>query len=173
MLGHFLGIILVLAVASTVIVTDVFADSIMVEFDKELYYPNDSLLFSGTVTDIGMPIIAMSVYDPDGKILSANNIEISSDKTFFKSLSLDPPFYEKIGEYTIKLDYGQISDNYYFIVDGENSKDVELVVKEDLEIYPEIILLNTDKEEYADNDVITINWTSFCVRFSYCIDWSL
>ena len=40
---------------------------------------------SGEILDYGMPIIAMSVYDPDGKILSANNLEISSQKKHFQN----------------------------------------------------------------------------------------
>ncbi len=50
-----------------------------------------------------MPIIAMSIYDPDGKILSANNLEILPQKTFSKTILLDSPFYEKTGEYMVKV----------------------------------------------------------------------
>ena len=95
-----------------------------------------------------MPIIAVSVYHPDGQILSANNIEISPDKSFSKSISLDSPFYEKTGEYTVKLDYGQISENYYFVVEGENSESDEVIINNDL-THPEILLLYADKDEYC------------------------
>ena len=156
MLGYLLGIMLVLTVSSSVIITEVFADSITVEFDKESYYLGDTLFLSGEIFDLGMPIIAISVYDPNGKILSANNIEISPDKSFSKYISLDSPFYEKIGEYTVKLDYGQISENYYFVVEGENSESTEVIINNDLEDNPEIILLYADKVKYTDNDVITI-----------------
>ena len=120
MLGYVLGITLVLTVFSPVIFTDVFADSFIVDFDKGLYVAGDSLTVSGEITEMGMPIIAMSVYDPDGKILSAHNLDISSEKTFSKTLSLDSQLYEKPGEYLIKFDYGQISENHYFIIDGVN-----------------------------------------------------
>ena len=155
MLGYLLGIMLVLTVSSSVIITDVFADSILVEFDKESYHLGDTLFLSGEIFDLGMPIIAISVYDPDGQILSANNLEISSDKSFSKSISLDSPFYEKTGEYALKLDYGQISENYYFVVEGENSESDQVIIDNDL-TDPEILLLYADKEEYADNEVITI-----------------
>jgi len=91
-----LGITLVLTVLSPLIFTDVFADTFTVNFDKQSYGLGDSLTVSGNIIEIGMPVIAMSVYDPDGKILSANNLEISSEKTFSKIISLDSPFYEKL-----------------------------------------------------------------------------
>ncbi len=100
-----------------------------------------------------MPVIAISIYDPDGKILSANNLEISPQKTFSKIILLDSPFYEKIGEYMVKLDYGQISENHYFVIDSEYSESEILV--DDFE-NTEIILLYTDKAQYTDKDFIKI-----------------
>ena len=108
-----------LAVFSSVIFTEVFADSLIVNFDEQFYDFGDSLTISGEIPEVGMPVIAMSVYDPDGKIISANNLEISSEKTFGKTILLDSPFYEKTGEYLVKLDYGAISENHYFMVEGE------------------------------------------------------
>jgi len=95
-LGIVLGFTLVLAVFSFVIFTDVYADSLIVNFDKEFYDLGDSLTVSGEIQKIGMPVIAMSIYDPDGKILSANNLEISSEKTFSKTILLETPFYKKL-----------------------------------------------------------------------------
>ena len=118
MLGIVLGVTLVLAVFSSVIFTDVFADSLIVNFDKEFYDLGDSLTVSGEIIEVGMPIIAMSIYDPDGKILSANNLEVSSENTFSKTILLETPFYEKSGEYLVKFDYGAISENHYFLVEG-------------------------------------------------------
>ena len=103
MLGYVLGITLVLAVLSPLLFTDVFADSIVVNFDKQFFDVGDSLTISGEIMDIGMPVIAMSIYDPDGKIVSANNLKISSEKIFTKIIVLDSSIYEKIGEYVIKL----------------------------------------------------------------------
>ena len=116
MLGYVLGITLVLTVFSFGIITEVFADSLLVNFDKPLYDFGDSLTITGEILNVGMPVIAMSIYDPDGKILSANNLEISSENTFSKTITLDSPFYEKVGEYMVKLDYGQISETHYFIL---------------------------------------------------------
>ncbi len=153
MLGYLLGITLVLTTLSPLILTEVFADSFIVDFDKQHYKIGDSLTISGEILDFGMPVIALSIYDPYGKILSANNLEISPQKTFSKTISLYSPFYEKIGKYTIKLDYGQISENHYFIIENKYSEP-EIFV-EGLE-EPEIILLYTNKKQYTDKDLIKI-----------------
>jgi tetratricopeptide (TPR) repeat protein len=152
-LGYVLGFTLVLTVLSPVIFAEVFADSLIVSFDEEFYNLGDSLTINGEIPNVGMPVIAMSIYDPDGKILSANNLEITSENTFSKTLSLDSPFYDKAGEYMVKLDYGQISENHYFIVDGELFAP-EIFIEETAE--PEIILLYTEKKQYTDKDVIEI-----------------
>jgi len=152
-LGYLVGITLVLTVFSPLIFSEVFADSFDMDFDKQVYSKGDSLTISGTILDFGMPIIAMSIYDPDGKILSANNLEISSQKTFSKTVSLDSPFYEKTGEYTVKLDYGQISENHYFVIENEYFESKIFV--EDI-VTPEIVLIYTEKKQYTDKDIIQI-----------------
>ncbi|PJC50147.1 MAG: tetratricopeptide repeat-containing protein, partial [Nitrosopumilales archaeon CG_4_9_14_0_2_um_filter_34_16] len=154
MLGYLLGITLVLTVLSPLIFTDVFADTFTVNFDKQSYGLGDSLTVSGNIIEIGMPVIAMSVYDPDGKILSANNLEISSEKTFSKIISLDSPFYEKSGKYLVKFNYGQVSQNHYFVIENETAESEALIDTPD---EPEIILLYTEQKYYADNDVIRIS----------------
>lgn len=141
MLGTIGVILLVLVAFTPLILIDVYAESFLVSFDKEFYSVGDKLKVTGEILDYGIPIIAMSVYDSDGKILSANNLEISSDKTFSKLTSLDSSFYEKSGEYTIKFDYGQISEDFLFIID-QFPDDNELF--EEL-FEPEIILLYTEQ----------------------------
>jgi len=143
----------VLAVFSSVIFADAFADSLIVHFDKELYDLGDFMTVSGEIMEVGMPVIAMSVYDPDGKILSANNLEISSEKTFSKTVLLESPFYEKSGRYLVKFDYGPISENHYFLVEGKYSEP-EISIEETAD--PEIILLYTEQKQYTDNDVVRI-----------------
>ena len=153
MLGIVLGVTLVLAVFSSVIFTEVFADSLIINFDKQFYDLGDSLTVSGEVIEVGMPSIAMSIYNPDGKILSANNLEISSEKTFSKTILLETPFYEKTGEYLVKFDYGAISENHYFTVQGAYSEP-EVLIEEILS--PEIILLYTEQKQYTDDDFVKI-----------------
>ena len=53
------------AVRSPLLFTDIFADSFVVNLDKQFFDVGDSLTISGEIVDIGMPVIAMSVYDPD------------------------------------------------------------------------------------------------------------
>ena len=154
MLGYVLGATLVLSVLVPLLFVDIFADSFIVNFDKQLSDVGDSLTISGEIIEIGMPIIAMSIYDPDGKIASANNLEISSEKTFSKTIILESPVYKKIGEYQIKLEYGKISENYNFVL-GDKLYDSETLVESFEE--PTIILLNTEKKQYSDNETIKIN----------------
>jgi len=85
----------VLTVLSPLIFSEVFADSFVVDFNQQRYNKGDSLTISGEILDFGMPVIAISIYNPNEKILSANNLEISPQKTFSKTISLDSPFYEK------------------------------------------------------------------------------
>lgn len=139
---------------SPLLFTDIFADSFTVNFDKTSYDLGDSLTVSGNILEIGMPVIAMSVYDPNGKILSANNLEISSEKTFSKTISLDSPFYENAGKYLIKFNYGPLSQNHYFVIEGEI---VESETLTDMFDEPEILLLYTEQKYYTDKDIIKIS----------------
>ena len=136
------------------IVSSAYADTISVEFDKPEYVLGDSLSISGQIFDFSMPVIAFSIFDPDGKILSANNLELDSKGNFSKIILLDLPFYEKTGEYKIKLDYGQISQNEFFVIIGDT---VETPTP--IEIIPEIVSLTTDKSIYTDQDTVTISGT--------------
>jgi tetratricopeptide (TPR) repeat protein len=151
-LGYLLGITLVLLLLSSVIITETFAESFTADFDKQSYHLGDSLIFSGEIFDFGMPIIAMSVYDPDNKILSANSLEITSQNTFSKSIPLDSPQYEKTGQYLVKLDYGTVTQNYHFVIENYSFESETIIDIEE----PEIILLYTEKKQYTDKDVIKI-----------------
>ena len=105
-----------LAAFAPLAINNVFADSFNVSFNKDNYQTGDTLVISGQIIDFGMPVIAMSVFDPDGKIISANNLELSSDGSFSKAISLEPPFYEIPGDYLIKLDYGQETEEHDFVI---------------------------------------------------------
>ena len=162
MLGYLLGLLLVLAVFSPLIISESFAENkISLEFDKSQYQTKDLLELSGTISDFGMPIIALSVFDPDGKILSANNLEISPEGEFSKSISLDSPFYEKSGNYKVKLDYGKLTEEYFFLIEGQNNTSDSEIISEtaSTEINPiiEIISISSDKEKYTDGEFITIS----------------
>ncbi len=158
MLGLKLGVLLVLTVISFTFTSQVYADSISVTFDKSEYTTGESLSMVGQISELKMPVIAMSIYDTDGKILAANNVEIDFDGSFSKTIILDSPFYEKSGQYKVKFDYGKISKNGFFIISNQESVEKE---NEDIEqttekYTPEIVWLTTDKSQYTDNDTITI-----------------
>ncbi len=152
MLGHLPVVLLVLTALSPFVVSEVFADSFTVNHGEKEYDFGDIVTISGQILDFGMPVIGMSIYDPDGVILSANSLEIS-ENTFSKSITLDPTFYEKTGEYKMKFDYAQTTQNYYFIIAGE-STGPEIPVEAFEEI--KITLLDSDKEQYTDGDTINI-----------------
>ncbi|MCJ8306036.1 MAG: hypothetical protein MJK05_03235 [Nitrosopumilus sp.] len=152
MLGHLLGITLVLLSLSSVIVTETFAEPFTADFNKQSYHFGDSLIFSGDIFDYRMPIIAMSVYDPDNKILSANSLEITPQNTFSKSITLDSSQYEKTGQYLVKLDYGTVTQNYHFIIEDDSFESETIIEIEE----PEILLLYTEKKQYTDKDIIKI-----------------
>ena len=150
---YFIGIILAIFTISLIFSTPVFADSFDVGFNNNNFQTGDILEISGQIFEMGMPIIAMSIFDPDGKILSANNLEIIDD-SFEKSIQLDSPFYKKSGNYEIKFDYGQYSENHHFTIRDENSIPESMI--EDV-IEPEILLLYTEKLRYTDGDTIEIS----------------
>jgi len=154
-LVYFAAITLVLTVIlSPLILEDAFAESFTITFDKIMYSTGDSITISGDIIDFGMPVIAMSIYDPDGKILSTDDLEILPDNTFFKKFVLDSPFYKKSGEYMVKVSYGKVSEDHFFLID-DSDIEPEIII-ETFEDDPEIILLYTDKKQYTNNDVIKI-----------------
>ena len=161
MLGHLLVLALVLSIIPFVSIQDVFANSFDLELDKDQYYFGEPLRVSGSIQEVGMPVIAMSIYDPEGVILTANNLEISSDGNFSKKISLSSPSYEKIGEYVIEFHYEKISETTTFNIiskelDSENSENHEPESNKS-ENYPSSnVLVFTDKAIYTDNDTITI-----------------
>ena len=154
MLGYVLGVTLVLSVLCPLLITDVFADSFTVNLNRQLFNVGDSLIVSGEIVNLGMPVIAMSIYDPDGKIASANNLEISSEKTFSKTIVLESPVYEKIGEYQIKLEYGKAFENSNFILEDDSVDS-----STSSEFFEDHITLHTEKKQYSDNDIVKIHGT--------------
>lgn len=91
--------------------------------DKEQYFTGESMEVSGYIMERKMPVIAVNVYDPDGMILSANSVELQEDDGFSKTISLDSPFYDKSGIYTIEFDYGQNSDQLSFEIIGTTQEE--------------------------------------------------
>ncbi len=150
-----LGITLVLTAFAPLVFDDIFADSFNVSFNKDNFQTGDTLIISGQVIDFGMPVIALSIFDPDGKILSANNLELSSDGSFSKTISLESPFYEILGEYLVKLDYSQVTEEHTFVIEGDAVESEPETVPQEV-IVPEITSFYTEKDHYSDGDTIKI-----------------
>ncbi len=153
MFRYKVGLLLALIVLLPIIIPQSFANSILIEFDKLEYHTGDSMVISGHLLDFRMPVIALSLYDPDGKILSANNVIIDSNGTFSKIIPLDSPFYDKSGKYIVKLNYGKIVQDEFFTISG-NDPEPKVIIPESIK--PEIVSLATDKNQYRDNDFVII-----------------
>jgi len=152
-LGNKLGILLVITILSSALISEVFADTIFVKFDKSEYSTGDTLILSGSIKEYSMPIVAVSIYDPNGKILSANNLELDEDGNFSKIISLDSPFYDSPGNYKVKINYKQISQEEFFTITGDISQPESILTEK---IKPEIILLVTEKEVYTNEETVKI-----------------
>lgn len=146
--------LLVVAVVSLSLISESFAQDILVDFDKSEYKTGDKLTLSGIIPEFTMPIVAVSVYDPNGKILSANNLELDETGSFSKVISLDSPFYDISGTYKIKIDYKKISQEEIFVINGGVILP-DPILNDD--IIPEIILLTTEKEVYTDGETVKIS----------------
>ncbi len=152
MLGTKSVLLLVVALGLSAFISESYAETILVEFDKPEYNTGEKLTISGQVTEFSMPIIAISIYDPNDQILSANNLELDSEGKFSKSIFLDSPFYDLPGDYKVKINYKKISQEEFFTISGEVAPP-EPVPEQ---IAPELVLLATEKEVYTDGETIEI-----------------
>ena len=150
-------LILTIAILTPLAFADDFGDvKILSATDKSFYETGELLFFSGQVEEKAMPVLALRVYDPHGVILSANNVEIKEDSTFSKMIPLNSPFYDELGTYLMKIDYGKLQKEITFEIISDNFFDETIFF--DFEEPPtlEIITLDSDKEIYTDSDIITI-----------------
>lgn len=135
----------------------VFADNgITVSTEKQFYETGETLSISGQVEVKKMPILALRIFDPDGSILSANNVEIQENNSFSKTLSLNSPFYDKLGIYKITIDYGKLKTETTFEVISDGVVEIP-IIGEPKKIISELTSLVLDKKIYTDNDIITIS----------------
>lgn len=128
---------------------------IFVETDAVEYKTGEELVLSGFVPEKKMPIISISIYDPDNQILTANTVDIQDDNSFLKSFSLDSPFYDKSGLYTINIQYGKLMAETFFEISGTAPPDDNILEIEQIE--PEVVVLVTDKPTYFDDDFVIIS----------------
>ncbi len=132
---------------------------LMVETDETDFKIGDSATISGKIQEKKMPVVAMSIFDPDRTILSANLLEINADNSFSKVIFLDSPFYDKIGTYTIKLDYGKLKTETTFeiISEVDENSNPSLIDASAISI-PEVSI-TTNKSVYQDEDIVIIEGT--------------
>ncbi len=150
-------LILTIAISIPLAFADDFGDvKILSATDKSFYETGELLFFSGQVEEKAMPVLALRVYDPHGVILSANNVEIKEDSTFSKMIPLNSPFYDELGTYLMKIDYGKLQKEITFEITSDNFFDETIFFDFEEPLTLEIITLNSDKEIYTDNDIITI-----------------
>jgi tetratricopeptide (TPR) repeat protein len=129
---------------------------VLVDTDKLVYKIGDSMIVSGLVEEKKMPVVALSIYNPDGGIISANQIDLEDDDTFSKIISLDSPLFEKTGTYSIKIDYGKLKAETNFDLISETPNENEEIIPEIEEFnFPEVIVI-TDKASYQDGDTVVI-----------------
>src|SRR3989344_5309472 len=129
--------------------------SVMLETDKPEYHVGEMMIISCFVEEKKMPVVAIRIFDPNGGILSAHQLELEANNTFSKTILLDSPFYDDEGDYTISVHYGklQAETNFKMVSAGQ---DESLVEDDSLTLLPEIIVMFTDKEVYQDGDTVTI-----------------
>jgi hypothetical protein len=129
-------------------------NSIILETDRQEYHTGDKMVILGFVETKKMPVVALKIFNPDGSILSANQVDIQADNTFNKTIALDSPFYDVEGTYTITMNYGKLSieTNFDIILDSGQSP----VMPSQISSSPEILAMFTDKEVYEDGDTVTI-----------------
>ena len=159
-MGTTIGLIL-LILTVTISIPLSFADDfgdvkILAATDKSFYETGELLFFSGQVEEKTMPVLALRAYDPQGIILSANNVEIKEDSTFSKIIPLNSPFYDELGTYLMKIDYGKLQKEITFEITSDNFFDETIFFDFEEPPIPEIIILDSDKEIYTDSDIITI-----------------
>jgi hypothetical protein len=151
------SIVILQALAIPIFAEENIDDSkyLMLETDKPEYQVGEMITISGFVEEKKMPVVALRIFDPNGGILSAHQLELEADNTFSKTILLASPFYDDEGDYTISVNYGklQAETNFKMVSVG---KDEPLVKNDSQTLFPEIIALFTDEEVYQDGDTITI-----------------
>lgn len=138
---------------------DTVEGTILISTDRMLYQPEESIIVSGEVTERKMPMMALRIFDPDGKILGAYSVELDENNQFSKTIMADVPFYEKPGIYQITAEYGKLTSETIFEIENdlfEIEYDIP-IVEEHTELSPQILSFESDKEIYQDGDTITIS----------------
>jgi len=124
-LGHLVGITLVLTVLSPLILTQVFADSVVEDFedpqitllstDKKQYTDKDLIKINGLVSTLHSPTVLVGVYDPFGTPAGFYIVPINSDLEFSTSFPVKAGVnFRTDGTYSIKAHYAETKVTYFF-----------------------------------------------------------
>ena len=127
MLGYFLGIMLILATFSPLIFTQVFADSLVEDFeepeitlfytDKKQYTDKDLIKITGLVSTLDSPTVLVGVYDPFGMPAGFYIVSIDSDLEFSTSFPVKAGVnFRTDGTYSIKVHYGETKETSFLII---------------------------------------------------------
>ncbi len=150
-----ISLLLILIIPTFLVPSFAEDDSLIIETDKAEYEIGGSMVISGLVGEIKMPVVALKIFDPNGRILSANQVDIEDDNTYSKIIDLDSPFYDEQGTYSIVLNYGKLETETTFEMVNPDSNDT--ILDDDYDFFvPEILAMFTDQEVYRDGDTVTI-----------------
>jgi len=150
-----ISLLLILIIPTLLVPSFAEDDSIIVETDKAEYEIGDAMVISGLVGEIKMPVVALKIFDPTGRILSANQVDIEDDNTFSKIIEIDSPFYDEQGTYSIAINYGKLEIETTFEMVNEDSDDI--ILDDDFDFFvPEILAMFSDQEVYQNGDTVTI-----------------
>jgi len=151
-------ILIIFSLTPSIFAEEIIDDnpSLILKTDKSTYEIGESLIISGNVEERKMPVAALRLFNPQGEILLANNLELEDNNTFSKTIILETPFYDTSGSYNIKLDYGKLKTETTFdIINDDEIPEDSILYEFDEIIFPEVIVM-TDKSHYQDGDTITI-----------------
>jgi len=148
------SILIIQAILIPAFAQDATGNSIIIETEKEEYHTGEKMLISGFVETRKMPVVAIKIFNPDGGILSAHQVDLQADNTFNKTIALDSPFYDAKGTYTITMSYGKLTTETSFDIISGADKSAEIPPQ--ITSSPEILAMFTDQEVYGDGDTVTI-----------------
>jgi len=171
-LGYLLGITLVLTTLSPLILTEVFADSFVEDFeepeitllytDKEQYTDKDLIKITGQVSRLDSPTVLIGVYDPFGMPTGFYIVSIDSDLEFSTSFPVKAGVnFRTDGTYSIKAHYAETKATSFFdyyelsqpviedTVEEEINENIhieEKIVKPSNEIISDVTDISSDKK---------------------------
>jgi tetratricopeptide (TPR) repeat protein len=148
------SILIIQAILIPVFAQETTGNSIIIETDREEYHTAEKMLISGVVETRKMPVVAIKIFNPNGGIISAHQLDLYADNTFNKTIALDSPFYDAKGTYTITMNYGKLSTETNFEIISGTGQSAEAPIE--IPSSPEILAMFTDQEVYGDGDTVTI-----------------